>query len=527
MNLTQARFAADPATTLTLAPQRWRLPLAVGRIDGDKHSILLQGTADLKERTPLLVNAGQMAYARVLYGGGILDGLREHMDTLPPADQIGLLNDERALGFAGYTPADRMLALAAAIPAAANPIVWERALDLLTEIDEHYGSAPPRAALRMFSLTLLAPLAARLGLTNAPNESSNITILRSTLAEVQGRFGDAAVLARARQRVAAGDGSAAEQRTALTIVAAHADPAMFDTLLTRAQKTTDPLEKQHLFQALAGVDDPASARRMIEVTLTDQIPAGSAPLLIDILTRRHPDLVWEIVAPRLDDPQLPFEKTLRWRIASGIASRSSKTERIAELEAYESRSVPPEARKPFLGSVASIRENQHIAADVLPVLDRWIAAHEGPRAAAEHAPRRPVPDPGRHYAHARGRRAGSRQSTSERQSARDFRRWDRGVRIAGHRALPHRQIPRESSGTAGGRTRGLGPRGRSDVRTEPHAAEVPAHRGVCETRSVAARFPASGREGQRGLSMFGSHTPAMNCAAPTPMPGASSSPARR
>ena len=44
------------------------------------------------------------------------------------------------------------------------------------------------------------------------------------------------------------------------------------------------------------------------------------------------------------------------------------------LEAYETRSVPPEARKPFLGSVAEIRRNQRIADRVLPDVDRWIAA---------------------------------------------------------------------------------------------------------------------------------------------------------
>jgi len=41
--------------------------------------------------------------------------------------------------------------------------------------------------------------------------------------------------------------------------------------------------------------------------------------------------------------------------------------------------VPADARKPFLGAIASIRQNQRIAAQVLPQLDTWIAAQPSKR----------------------------------------------------------------------------------------------------------------------------------------------------
>jgi hypothetical protein len=108
------------------------------------------------------------------------------------------------------------------------------------------------------------------------------------------------------------------------------------------------------------------------------VPAGTAPELLARLGRRHPDVVWAALAPRLDDPDLPVDKGERWRLAADIAGFSSQSQRIADLEAYEARSVPAEARKPFLESVASIRRNQRIAADVLPEIDRWIAARSAP-----------------------------------------------------------------------------------------------------------------------------------------------------
>ena len=52
-------------------------------------------------------------------------------------------------------------------------------------------------------------------------------------------------------------------------------PRKFDALLLRAQQTSDPLLKLHLYSALASVADPALARRMIDVALGDEVPAGA------------------------------------------------------------------------------------------------------------------------------------------------------------------------------------------------------------------------------------------------------------
>jgi len=246
---------------------------------------------------------------------------------------------------------------------------------LLNSINRLYTDSPARTQFHRFSLALLAPLADRVGSAAGPNESANVTILRSSLMEAQANFGDAAVLALARKRFENEEGTSAEKRSALSIVAAHADVPGFDALLARAEKTADPLEKQHLFFALADIFDPALARRVVEVALTDKVPAGMGPNMIANLARKHPDLVWEMIAPRLDDPTLTFDKSTRWDLAIAIAGSSANPQRIADLEAYESRSVPAEARKPFLAATAAIQHNQRFVTQVLPEMDGWIATH--------------------------------------------------------------------------------------------------------------------------------------------------------
>lgn len=374
VHLAQTRFADDPSTIAALPPQRWRLPLAVGPIDGARHEILLDGTADLPPAPMILVNAGQQAYARVLYDDGLFDGFAVQLGKLAPVDQMGLLDDAWALGIAGYAPASRLLRLARALPADANPIVWQRIVERLDELDKRYADGPERTAFQRFALDLLRPLAARLGPAGAEGEPSNVVILRGALDRARGAFGDAAVIALARSRFEKGDGTPQERRTALAIAVSRADRKTFEDLLERARKTTDPLEKQRLFQALAGVSDPALARRMVDIALSDQVPAGSGMEILEILAREHPDMVWEIVAPRLDDPSLPFDASERWSLAGSIAGASADPRRIADLEAYEARSVPAEVRKPLLAAVASIRRNERFRSKILPEMDDWIRA---------------------------------------------------------------------------------------------------------------------------------------------------------
>jgi len=375
VHLAQSRFVDDPSTLAGAAKQRWRLPLAAGPVAGASRHILLTGTAELSQSPPLLVNAGQLGYARVLYRGEPFDALKARFAALAAADQLGLLNDSWAFALAEDAPVSQLMDLASRVPAGANPIVWGRLVDIFGQLDRHYVDGPQRAAFRGWVLRLLAPVTERIGTTASAHEPANVQVLRAQLRETAGRMGDAATIADAGQQLKAGAGTAAEQRTAVNIVGGQADAGTFDALLARARQNADPLEKAHLFHALAGVADPALARRMVDIALTDQVPAGSNDVLLSELAQRHPDMVWETLAPRLDDPQLPFSRTQRWLIAGEVAGYSSEPGRIADLEAYEARSVPPEARKPFLESVAGIRRNQRIVSRVMPEIDRWIAAH--------------------------------------------------------------------------------------------------------------------------------------------------------
>jgi hypothetical protein len=371
--LSQGRFAQDPAAIEGEPLPKWRLPLQIGPIGGPDQPILLEKETTVDGTAALLVNAGQTGYARVLYDDSFTV-LAAQMGQLAPIDQLGLLNDAFVLGSAGYAPADRLMTLCSALPAGANPVVWGRVIRFLAMLGRRYADTPQRAAFRQFALHLLAPLAARIGSAPAPGEAANITVLRTALMETQATFGDAAVIELARKTYERHLGTPAEQRTALSIVGAHANPVTFATLVEQA-RAADPLRKEYILGALAGVVDPALARRMVDIALGDQVPAGSSPELLIRLAVEHPDMVWQVVAPRLEGPTLHLDAPERWDLAQSIAASSADPGRIADLQAYESRSVPADSRRAFLAAEAAIRENQRLAAKVLPELDACIRSH--------------------------------------------------------------------------------------------------------------------------------------------------------
>ena len=375
VTLSEGRFANVPGTIASAPAQTWRLPISVETVGvNDVKGTVLSAPVTLAVASPALVNVGQTTYARVLYPQKGFDALASRFATLSSSDQLGLLNDTAALGFAGYERASNVLVLAKALPVRADPIVWQRVLSIFKTIDERYSDGPNRAAYRRFALAVLHPLSLSLGFSGTAGEDGNVEILRTSLNKREGAFGDEAVIAWARRTLASGAGSAADKRTALDVVAAQADTATFDALLAKAKAEKDPLEKQHSLQALAGVQDPALARRMVEIAFGDDPPAGAGPYLMEPISENHPDLAWTFGLPHLEDPKLPLENFIRWLIVSGLASNSSRSDRIAELQAYEERNVPVEARRPFLGAIAAIQENQIIAAKALPEIDVWISS---------------------------------------------------------------------------------------------------------------------------------------------------------
>jgi aminopeptidase N len=365
------RFYEDPAAAAPTS-QSWLAPLVVEAPGALKETLLLKDKATIAAPTPL-VNAGALTYARVAYAPAQVQALTARLPKLGAADQMNLMNDAWALGQAGYASAADLAAYMSRLPIDADPIVWDRLVDLTVAIDHDHGPGPQRDAYRRFALALLAPVAARLGPAAQPGEDPAATTLRSAIWSAEARFGDAAALARAKAIFVSQTGSATEKRTALAIVASSADAATFDALLAKARATADPLARSRILAALAGVADPRLAARFTEVALSPLAPAGSAPSLLARAAATNPDAVWAALSPHLDDPALPIDDT--GRFIPDIAGASADPARIADIRRYADRHIPADARQGVEAAIASIQLNARGRDHAIPEIDQWVADH--------------------------------------------------------------------------------------------------------------------------------------------------------
>ena len=370
--LTEGRFAEDPASLEGVPEVAWQIPLTVAPSDGSRETFLLVRSKIASGIAPL-VNAGGTAYVRVAYTYSGAAALAERIPRLAAADQINLLNDAWALGQSGYAPATNLMTFLSKLPPDADPIVWSCATDLLTTIDQAYGSGPHRSAFRREALKLLEPPVRRLGATARPGESPNTTILRSRLWSAQARFGDGEALARAKEVFANNKGSIADQRTALDIIGQTADPSAFEILLARARTVQDPQEKAHILRAMAGATDPALSTKMVEIALGPDAPAGSATDLLLVAGAQNPDAVWQALQPYFAKGRIPLDQATRWFVFPTIAAASSESARIEDVRHYGEQDMPADARRPIESAVASIKLNARVKASAIPNIDQWVA----------------------------------------------------------------------------------------------------------------------------------------------------------
>ena len=340
--------------------------------DGRPHDCLVPGTG------PVLVNAGQNSYVRVFYATGPLARLRARFATLPAADQLGLIYDTWAFTRSSLLPPGRLLELLEALPAAGDPVVWQKAIEILERIDHLHGDAPGRATFRAFARRLLMPVARRVGWTPATGEAPPLEGLRATVMEALSRFGDPGVQAEVRAFFQAGPpaGLAEPWPAILAVTAQHADPATFEALVALARNTGPRLNREKILNALTEVQDPALALRLLDLALGDLAPGGMGPLLVMAIGEQHPDLTWNYVLAHLD--RMPQDSDTPLIFVPSIAEASIRPSRALELDRYTRARVPLADRHTSKEIMLAIRFNARIAERVIPRLDAWCAALVGP-----------------------------------------------------------------------------------------------------------------------------------------------------
>ena len=380
LSLTQGEFSRDRKDAVAADPQRWRVPLLVQPARGAAFRRVLEGSMmlNLPGCGAVVVNGGQLGYFRTLYSPAMAAQIATALPGLEPIDQLGLLRDNFALAEAGYQTAAPALALLAAVPGDANPVVAQGAVARWAQV-HGYANEADRAKAAMLAGERWVPRLRQLGFDPKPGESLVDTDLRGNLITVLGGMGDETVAAEARRRFAALETDPTSldgplKTTWLGIVARNATPAEWERLARLAAEAPTAVERQAYFTLLGVARDEALAKQALDFALTGAAGTTSANIIAAV-SGEHPDLAFDFaLANRAKVESMVDAAALTGWIA-GLAAASRDPAMIGKLERLRDAS-PADQRRGIDRRIAQIRNRLASEPRLAAEIGEWLAQSE-------------------------------------------------------------------------------------------------------------------------------------------------------
>jgi aminopeptidase N len=379
LSLSQGEFSRDRMREVAANPRRWHVPLMIETGDARPIRTVLEGTATVKVPGcgAIVVNGGQLGYFRTVYSPAMLQKLQAALPQLAPIDQLGLVRDNLALAAAGYQPGAPAFDLLAAVPADANPVVAESAVDRWSSLYETLENDTDRAALAAQLRKLWLPRLQVLGYDPRANEPLADANLRSTLIGALGKMGDATVLEQAHARFArlASDPRALDgplKTTWLAIIARNATPADWQLLQTLAERSTSAVERSAYYELLGAAKDRALAQKAFDFALTGKAGTTSAAIITSVASA-NPGLAYDFTMAHRKQVESLIDDSGHSSFYRRLVGNSVDPAMVGKLETLRA-SLPADQQRPIDQAIASLRERLESYPRTRTALHDWLAA---------------------------------------------------------------------------------------------------------------------------------------------------------
>jgi puromycin-sensitive aminopeptidase len=365
LRLRQRRFVSDPGAGGDGDATRWPVPLVVRWCDAagvhEARALLRLDARELEldghgEIAWVNANAGSTGFYRVAYDTASLGALAANLQSLSPAERIGLLSDEWALVKAGEREIGALADLLLAFATEKDHAVLEEVVGRFALLEHRLVEDADRQRLR--------DLAAQVRAVGAI-----------------GRDPEAVAEATARlDRFLAGDRGALEANlhdAAVVIAARGGDAARFDRFMALAETEPEPTFKRRYLFALAAFEDPSLVGRAIDLAFSDRLPlqesAGFAGALLGNPVARDP--FWERLRrdwPRFHE-RLAHAPMLVRRTVEAMGALVTRGH-LESVEEFLATHPIDEARQAVAQTVERLRQDVALRERALPAVARWISS---------------------------------------------------------------------------------------------------------------------------------------------------------
>ena len=378
-SLAQDAFAADDSAN---PAERWLVPVIATSVSGARpwHGLVERGhPVDVPPQGGLpIVNAAQAGYYRALYAPSLESALTAHFASLHDADQMGLMADAQALGYAGYEPLGTFMALTRAMPQDADPMVLADLASRLGELGWIYRGLPGRAAYERYAQNVLTPIFNKIGWTAKPGEGANVPLLRRALLQSLSQLDDNAIIAGSRARFEEYVKNPASfspelRHSVLEIVAAHPTAQTWDAMHKLARGAPSAIEQSEFYRNLGRGDDKILVERALRLTLTNELPVTMRPSVISAAAAGYfPDMAFDFAVAHFGVVNAWLEPDSRNEYEARLAGESYDPAMMGKLKRYADAHVPAGARRAMTMAEAKIAYSVMVRSKRLPEVDFWL-----------------------------------------------------------------------------------------------------------------------------------------------------------
>jgi aminopeptidase N len=382
VSLRQGRFGLDATSK---QPKEWRVPVTGTVMGSNKVARQVVRGAAAAELTlegcgPVKLNLGEAGYYRTRYDAASFSQLDQSFARLPAQDQLGLMNDGYNLAEGGYTPFGGYLNLALKAPASSDPVIWLHLTRAFAALDKVYQGRPEHEQFRAFARWKLGGALQELGWLQRDGESANASIARAELVELLGRLRDPATEKEALRRFRGAHAdpslvSGGMRQAIISAVGATADVKVLEELLGLAASTKDSAQRRVLLLAAAGAQDPALARRMLDLTLSESVPAPLVGNIIQRVAEFHPTLTFDFVTSKYDALAARMESFARITLAQGVAGRAVDLTLLPRLEKFVAEKIGDAGRESLNRARSTMTYRDEVRRERLPQVDAWLGEH--------------------------------------------------------------------------------------------------------------------------------------------------------
>ena len=289
----------------------WKIPLTY-LIDGQSAAatLLMSEKTVTLEDVPadraLKLNVEGAGNYRVAYDEASWKLLLATLPGMNVPDQVNLLSDAWAFVQEGRQPLKFYTDLVDRLPASTARAVREQIINSFGSIDHLLAGTAERELFRRYARGVLRPTLDALGTQPKADEPATASLLRASLIQQLGLFGDEDVIKTCRQNFDNYLKNPASvppdlRPPTFAIIMRYGDATTWQKLHELGLKTASTEDKQYYYDAIAFAIDPKLIQKSLAITLTDELPTSRAVFMVAKVAREsdRPDLAWEFAKKNL------------------------------------------------------------------------------------------------------------------------------------------------------------------------------------------------------------------------------------